>query len=194
MHTNKGRFRALAASVMISIIAIGGAGCSAKPEFPAAAFLKTSAATDRAMQIVQSTSAASSSYDIHSDVRTLSDAVLSALPLIERYRNDLKIRDRLDGGATADVLACLSANSTMLPNFHVVLGKLDEALQSGDDRQIIGRQQMLTDLSRRAVLCAMLATETLSTLKSAEALDLVGMVIGPVYANAIAWQALTRSC
>jgi hypothetical protein len=26
MHTNKGRFRSLAASVMISIIAIGGAG------------------------------------------------------------------------------------------------------------------------------------------------------------------------
>ena len=190
MHTNKGRFRSLAASVMIGIIAIGGGGCSAKPEFSAEAFLKISAVTDRAMQIVQSTSAASVSDDILDDVRTLSDALLSALQLTESYRNDLKIRDRLDAGATADVLACLSANATMLPNFDVMLGKLGEALQSGDDEQIIGRQQMLTDLSRRAVLCAMLATETLSTLKSAEALDLVGVAIGPVYANAIAWQAL----
>ena len=78
----------------------------------------------------------------------------------------------------------------MLPNFDIMLGKLDEALQSGDEKQIIGRQQMLTDRSHRAVLCAMLATETLSTLESAEALDLVGAMIGPVYANAIAWQAV----
>jgi hypothetical protein len=190
MQTNKGRFRSLTASIIISFAATTGAGCSAKPELSAEAFQKISAVTDGELQIVQSTSAAPSSNDIRSDVRTLSDAVLSALQLIESHRNNLEIRDRFDAGAAADVLACLSANATMLPDFEVMLGKLDEALQSGDEMQIIGRQQMLTDLSRRAVLCAMLATETLSTLKSAEAFDLVGATIGPVHANAIAWQAL----
>jgi hypothetical protein len=190
MHTNKGRFRSLAASILIGVIAIANAGCAKKPEFSAEALQQLSAATDHALQIVQSTSASPSRDDLRTHVKTLSDDVLAALRLIESHRTNLKIRDKLDAIEAADALACLSANAIMLLDAEVMRGKLDEALRSGDEMRIIGRQQMLTDLSRRAVLCATLTTETLSILKSDEEFDLVGALIGPVYANAIAWQAL----
>jgi len=189
MHTNKGWFHSLAASIAIGSIAIGATGCSEKREFPAEALQQVSAVTDHTLQIVQSTSASPPPNDIRTDVRTLTDAILSALRPMESHRDDLEIPDKFDAFAAAEVFACLSANATMLPNAEVMQRKLDEALQSGDEEQIIGWQYMLTDLSRRGVLCAMLATETLSTLKSDEAFDLVGASIGPVYATAIAWQA-----
>jgi hypothetical protein len=178
MRMNKERLRSLAAISIISIIAVGSAGCSAKPEFSVEAFQQISAVTDHTLHIVRSASVERAPNDLRTDVRTLSDAVVSALRPIDSQFLNLDIGDRSDAIAVADVLACLSANA-MLPDSEVMQRKLDEALRSGDQMQIIGRQQLLTDRSRRAVLCAMLATETLATLESADAIGLVGATIGP---------------
>jgi len=191
MHSNKGRFRSLAASVMTGVIAIGCAGCSARPEFPAESFQQISAVTDDAVQFVRSASAASSPDEVRAEVKALGHTVLAALQRIESHHDDLEIRNRFDARAVGDVMACLEANAVLLPDSDVMLLKRDEALRSGDEKRIIMWQHMLTGRSQHAVQCAMLATATLTTLRGEEAIDLVGTMIGPVYADAMARQALS---